>query len=330
MRVLFNTYPVAFDCPGGGEIQLLKCREAVRALGVEVLLFDPWRPQLDRVDLVHYFSVQGGSMNFCAHVKRRGLPLVISPVLWLTDENRAHFPMTEIRDLLHLCDRVLPNSLAERDQLCEAFGLAADNFTVVPNGVDPAFGMPTTPELFRSHFGIAGPFLLNVANIEPRKNQHRLARVARQMQTTVVLVGHVRDSKYLAHCLDEGGGFLRHLGPLEHESPLLKSAYAACNVFVLPSLLETPGLAALEAAAQGASLVVTSVGSTKEYFGDLASYVDPTDESQWRGVLKNSLAAPRDDRLRRHVLGHHTWSAAGDALLEAYIHTVAQPASTRS
>jgi glycosyltransferase involved in cell wall biosynthesis len=196
--------------------------------------------------------------------------------------------------------------------------------------VDPDFGVPVTPELFRSHFGIAGSFLLNVANIEPRKNQHRLARVARQMQTTAVLVGHVRDSKYLAHCLDEGGGFVRHVGPLEHESPLLKSAYAASNVFVLPSLLETPGLAALEAAAQGAPVVITSVGSTKEYFGDLASYVDPADESQWRGVLESKLGTPRDDRLRRHVLDHYTWSAAGDALLEAYTQALPQLASTRS
>jgi glycosyltransferase involved in cell wall biosynthesis len=249
-------------------------------------------------------------------------------VLWLTDENRAHFPMTEIRDLLHLCDRILPNSLAERDQLSEVFGISSGKFTVVPNGVDPAFGVAVDPALFRSHVGISGPFLLNVANIEPRKNQHRLARVARQMETTAVLVGRVRDANYLAHCLDEGGAFLRHLGPLEHESTLLKSAYAACSVFVLPSLLETPGLAALEAAAQGAPVVVTDVGSTTEYFGDLASYVDPTDEREWRAAIEASLSAARDDRLRRHVLDHYTWSAAGDALGEAYTQVLAQPVST--
>ena len=43
--------------------------------------------------------------------------LVISPVLWLTAENRERFPLGEIRDLLHLCDRILPNSQAEADQL---------------------------------------------------------------------------------------------------------------------------------------------------------------------------------------------------------------------
>ena len=75
MRVLFNTYPVAFDCPGGGEIQLLESKKALERVGLEVLLYNFWHPRFDDVDLVHYFSVQGGSMNFCSHVKRRGLPL---------------------------------------------------------------------------------------------------------------------------------------------------------------------------------------------------------------------------------------------------------------
>ena len=123
MRVLFNTYPVAFGCPGGGEIQLLRSKQALEALGVEVLLFDPWRPQFESVDVVHYYSVQGGSMNFCDYVKNIGLPLLISPVLWLTEENRGRFPMGEIHDLLVRCDRILPNSQPECDQLAEAFGM---------------------------------------------------------------------------------------------------------------------------------------------------------------------------------------------------------------
>ena len=41
---------------------------------------------------------------------------------------------------------------------------------------------------------------------------------------------------------------------MEHRDPLLALAYSACSVFALPSTLETPGLAALEAAAAGAPL----------------------------------------------------------------------------
>lgn len=322
MRVLFNTYPVAFACPGGGEIQLRKCQQALEALGVDVLLYDPWQPQFDGVDLVHYFSVQGGSMNFCDYVKRIGLPLAISPVLWLTPENRPQFPLAEIRDLLHRCDRILPNSQAEREQLADAFALDVEKFSVIPNGVDPEFGVPADPAAFRRRFDVSGPFLLNVANVEPRKNQRLLAQVAAQLDVELVLLGHVRDQDYLRTCLAEGGPRVRHLGYLEHADPLLRSAYRACDLFVLPSLLETPGLAALEAAAQGAKLVITAEGATREYFGPFAHYVDPTSAASLRKGIEDGRAARPSDRLRERVLGHFTWGHAGRALVEAYERTL--------
>ncbi len=322
MRVLFNTYPVAFDCPGGGEIQLLKCKQSLEALGVDVVLFDPWRPQFDRVDLVHYFSVQGGSMNFCDYVKRIELPLVISPIVWLTHENRRRLPLGEIRDLLHRCDRILPNSRAECEQLAEAFDVDPERFTVVPNGVDPSFGVPADPDAFRRKFDLEGPFLLNVANVEPRKNQRRLAQVAKRMDVDLVLLGHVRDQDYLRDCLADGGPRVRYVGPLDHADPLLKSAYRACQVFVLPSLLETPGLAALEAAAQGAKVVVTAEGATREYFGVLAEYADPTSTASLQRAIEKQWAASPGDLLRRRVLENFTWTHAGKALVDAYQRTL--------
>ena len=57
VTVLFNTYPVAFDCPGGGEIQLLQYEEHLAEQNIRVLRYDPWHPQFDYVDIIHYFSV---------------------------------------------------------------------------------------------------------------------------------------------------------------------------------------------------------------------------------------------------------------------------------
>ncbi len=329
MRVLFNTYPVAFDCPGGGEVQLLQSKQALEALGIEVLLFDPWQPQFDRVDLVHYFSVQGGSMNFCGYARSLGLPLLISPVVWLTRENRSRLPLGEIRDLLHLCDRILPNSKAEADQLACEFHLPPERFSVVYNGVEPRFGAPADPGEFRRRFGISKPFLLNVANVEPRKNQQQLAQLARRMEIDLVLVGNVRQREFLAGCLEAGGPHVRYLGPLDHDDPLLAAAYRACEVFVLPSLLETPGLAALEAAAAGAKIVITSEGATTEYFDDLVSYADPADVHSLRRAIETQWAAPRDARLRSHVLDHFTWAQTGRALAETYRQTLLAASSVR-
>jgi glycosyltransferase involved in cell wall biosynthesis len=319
MRILFNTYSVAFDCPGGGEVQLIKSREALERAGVQVLLYDIWHPQFDKVDAVHYFSVQGGSSSFCAYAKQRGLPLLISPIIWLTEENVHEMPLAEIRYLLGISDLILPNSKTEADQLFNFFSLDPGKFVVTHNGIDETFSERVPGDLFKEHFGQKEPFVLNVANLESRKNQLALIRAMRGLGIDLVLLGNVRFSSYFEECMKEGADFVRYLGYVDHDSDLLKSAYAACETFVLPSTLETPGLAALEAAASGAKLVVTSVGSTQEYFKDMATYVDPRSVLDIRQGVVKSLKEPKNDWLRSYVLENFTWNHTAARLTEAYI-----------
>lgn len=299
---------------------LLEYKSALEALGVEVFLFDPWHPQFDQVDMVHYFSVQGGSMNFCYHVKRRGMPLLISPVIWLTEENVSTFPMEEIRTLLHISDLILPNSEAEQNQLAAYFRLDREKFAVVFNGISKAYEETVSEDLFRTHFDLWGPYMLNVANVEQRKNQLGLIRAMKDLGMPLVLAGHVRDNAYFEQCMTEGDGMVRYVGALPYCGSLLKSAYRGCRLFVLPSFLETPGIASLEAASQGAPLVITSEGCTREYFGDLATYVAPHDVADIRAGIVSALDKDRQDSLRELVLARYTWESSGGALLKAYRH----------
>jgi glycosyltransferase involved in cell wall biosynthesis len=318
MRVLFNTYPVAFDCPGGGEVQLLECKAALEHLGVQVVLYDQWNPQFEGVDAVHYFSVQGGSTNFCEFVKTKGLPLLISPILWPTEENVSTYPMEEIQSLLKLCDVVLPNSEAEIECLSGFFDLPPEKCKVVTNGVGDSFTSLAETGLFREHFRLEGPFLLNAANIEPRKNQLTLVQAVQAMDMPLILLGGIRDAAYFQECMRQGPHFVQYKGFLPHRGELLKSAYRSCEVFVLPSLLETPGLAALEAATQGTRLVLTSVGSTREYFQDYVTYVNPYDPADIRSGIEAALGRKRDESLRPHVLENFTWDHAARSLIAAY------------
>ncbi|KVS05672.1 glycosyltransferase family 4 protein [Burkholderia vietnamiensis] len=272
MRVLFATYPMAFHTPGGGEIQLLAYRDHLARHGVEVSLFDPWKPRFLEHDLVHFFSCVGGSVHFCHFVKQLGLPLVISSSLWVTEDTRHLYPCDEIRHQLGLADRVIANSDIECDTLARVLNLSRDKFSSVLNGVDDVFFESVPAEQFRNAFDLHAPFVLNVGNIEPRKNQLALIRAMKQMpELKIVFIGHARDPAYARACRDESGDQALYLGPLEHHSPMLRSAYAACDVFCLPSTLETPGLAALEAYAVGTRIAITEVGSTREYFGDTPS-----------------------------------------------------------
>lgn len=277
MNVLYASYPMAFHTPGGGEVQLMAYYHHLRACGININLMDNWNPRLLDNKLVHFFSCVGGSIHFCQFVKSLGLPLVVTSSLWITEKTKHLYPADEIRAQLYLADRIVTNSEMENEALSRVLDIPKDRFYAVYNGVDPLFLERPSPSLFRRAYGIDGPFVLNIGNIEPRKNQLHLAQAMQAFpQHKLILIGHIRDKPYLHQIFQAGlPGQVIYLGPLPHESETLRSAYQACDVFCLPSTLETPGLAALEAAAQGRPLALTEVGSTREYFGTSVAYLQP-------------------------------------------------------
>ena len=144
LTILFNTYPVAFDCPGGGEVQLIKYMEALSQAGVRVLRYDIWNPRFAEADIVHYFSVQGGSWRFCTHVRDVcRIPLVISPIIWIDKPEK--YGMEEIGSTLRMATRILPNSKLECQQLSSFFGLEPSLLTPIVNGVDDVFFEAISP-----------------------------------------------------------------------------------------------------------------------------------------------------------------------------------------
>ncbi|CAH2790513.1 MAG: Glycosyl transferase WbpY [uncultured Paraburkholderia sp.] len=316
VKVLFATYPMAFHTPGGGEIQLLAYRKHLPAHGVEVDLFDPWNSRFLEHDVVHFFSCVGGSVHFCNFVKQLGLPLVVSSSLWVTEDTKHLYPIDEIRHQFSLADRVVANSDIECDTLAQVLELPREKFTTVYNGVEEMFYEPVSAELFREYFDIRGPFLLNIGNIEPRKNQLALVEAMKSMpELPLVLIGHQRDPAYARACLEACGSQVKYLGPLPHESELLRSAYAACEAFCLPSILETPGLAALEAYAAGARIAATEVGSTREYFADQVAYLNPQDPASIAQSIREALTLERGGAERERNL---CWEAVLSPLKELY------------
>jgi glycosyltransferase involved in cell wall biosynthesis len=319
ITVLFNTFPVAFDCPGGGEVQLLKYEQYLKALGVKVIRYDTWNPhpQFDQADIVHYFSVQGGSGRFLHHVKHvRNIPLVLSPIIWIDIPEK--YGLSEIKSILSFADHILPNSKAECDQLTQIFGIPSELQTPIVNGVDELFFEPIDPNIFRKTFDLKDPFVLCLGNIEERKNQLRLIQAVSGSGLYLVLAGHVREAEYAIKCRSAADSKVLFVGSLEHGSQLQRSAYAAADVFCLPSTLETPGLAALEAAAAGTRLVLTGIGCTQEYFGKFAVYLDPYDSYSIKQAIDNALLVPKFSELPKLVRQRYTWKKAAASLHQVY------------
>lgn len=320
MKILINTYPTAYITPGGGEIQLRKTFEMLKKNDIDVELYDPWNPQLDTCDIVHFFSVYGGSYPFCKMVKDRGKKLVVSPVIWLDDMSK--YPIGEIKSILDLADLILPNSQMEAEMLEKKLGISRAKMRIIHNAIDSNVFNNIDIKAFAKMYQL-DKYILNVANIEPRKNQYSLIRAMGAFDIPLVLIGNVRDQNYLEKCktLAKEKSVL-FVNPLPHNSKMLLSAYAGATAFVLPSTLETPGLAALEAAAAGCeNIVLTGIGCTREYFKEYVEYIDNVgDISEIVASIKKKIVVSENPsrKLKEHILNNFTWEHTAEQTMLAY------------
>ncbi|QMV12966.1 D-inositol 3-phosphate glycosyltransferase [Vibrio spartinae] len=313
---------MAFHTPGGGEIQLLAYKDALEKMGVEVDFFDPWNPRFTDYDVIHYFSCVGGSIHICNFVNQLNIPLVVTSSLWMTEETKELYPLGEIIDQFNVADFIVANSDIECNQLSKILNVDIDKFRTVYNGIDDIFTKKIDENLFIKKFDIKNKYILSVANIEERKNQLRLAEAMKFFPDyKLVLIGHVRDHDYYESIRLILGEQLIYVGSIEHSDPIFRSAYCGASAFVLPSTLETPGLAALEAAVMEIPLVITEVGSTTEYFLNEVSYSKPDDVSSIVSAIDNALNHTKEKNLRnlsQRIKKSFSWSSAAEKLISVY------------
>jgi len=338
--VLVHAPSFAFQAPGGGENQLIQTSRHLEAIGVAIRPFSPWVDRLDEARLLHLYGMSREGLELARVARSRNIPVVLSPICWFEPVALLALAPSRVRgaldlakwasrrclprlpgwrrELLSLSDAILPNSRAEANQLVSLFGADRSRIHVVPNGVDPRF-LSSSPDLFRDRFG-GGDFVLYAGRIEPRKNVLGLALAARAAGLPLVVIGSAvpGSEAYAESCIREGGPSARWLGHLDHSDPILASAMAASRVFALPSWFETPGLAALEAAASGSAIVITPFGCTREYFGDHVMYARPDDVRMIARALEHAWDDGPGAGLADHVGTRFLWSRVALKTKEAY------------
>ncbi|MDI6869877.1 MAG: glycosyltransferase [Bacillota bacterium] len=225
----------------------------------------------------------------------------------------------EQRKALEAVDYLLPNSQAEMAQLRLTLGACAIHpFTVVPNAVDAGLFLSATPDRFVERFGLTD-FVICAGRIEGRKNQLMLLYALRECGLPIVLAGASYDQEYLALCHQYAPPQTLFAGPLSAVD--LASAFAAARVHALPSWLDTPGLASLEAALAGCPVVVGNRGAEREYFQDEARYCDPASVAAIREAVWEAYHTPRpevQERLRHRILTQYTWDRAAEMTVTGY------------
>ncbi len=321
MKVLFVIYPEAFIVPGGGEVQLLKTKEALERCGVQVDLYDMWKPNIRQYDVLHIFSLVYLPV-LCEEARKHNIPIACSPIIWV-DENTSEEEKNYILRSCQQPDALLCNSPSEVRQL-GLLDIPKDRLHVTYNAIDKKNAHGPGPELFCTEYGLENKkYILSLANIDRRKNQLRLLQAYQELNLSLPLIiigeainGDVQYERQITQTTIPG---VRVLNALPHGSDMLKSACQGAAVHVLPSLLETPGLASLEAAALGTKIVTTQGGSTRDYFGDMVEYVDPFSVDDIKRGIRNALDNETDtDAVRTHIINNFTWERTAQETLDVY------------
>jgi glycosyltransferase involved in cell wall biosynthesis len=338
VSILYGAQPAVAIKKGGLYIQLLKTKEHMEKLGFQIDLNDPWKdPAPETYNLFHLFGANFSTNILGTLMKDKEIPLVVTPIFFsrhppsvLRMVNRINailFKLLRIstphiytKELLERADRILPNTPREKELIIRGFGINERKVTLVHNGVDSRFA-DANPDEFIARYGIED-FILYVGYIgNGRKNTLSLIKALEGIDTPAVFIGPPVKTPYGELCVKEIGKNKRItlLDPLPHDSPMLASAYAACDIFVLPSLFETPGLAALEAGLAGAKIVITKFGGTEDYFRDEAIYVDPKSIASIHDGINQALKKEKSGRLKTHIRNHYLWPTIAKQLEKVYL-----------
>ena len=212
---------------------------------------------------------------------------------------------------------------------------------VIPNAVDiHRFSPEIDGGSVRSKLKIPPdrPTVLLVGRIVPHKGVEHFIEAARFLPGVQLLVAGEGSSletmEHLALALGVQDR-VRFLGRVSEEN--LPKVYAACDVFVLPSVsrLEAFGIVALEAMATGKPVVVADIPGVREVIEDgreglLADPVNPRDlaDKIQRLVADPALRAEMGRRGREKVLAAFTTETVANQVLDVYKDVLAKGSAT--
>ena len=321
---------------GGVRTQVMQTAHHLRLLGVDVEFIHFDQQHFD-YDLVHIFSASPETIGIAKQTVSAGIKLIVSPVFFsnrytsiisttlkfekgissLGSGIRSDFGIKA--EICNWANAVLPNTQSELELVRDGLKVDENKLQLIPNGVESRF-INATPDLFQEEFRIKD-FILFVGQAgAPRKNVIQLLKTAKNLDSHVVVIGDFYDNEYSKQCLEIASATenIILIDSLDHQSPLLESAYAACSVFCLPSIYETPGIAAMEAALAESKIVITKNGGTKEYFGNHAQYINPKSTIEIENAIKSVISTDINSALKQRILDNYTWEVVAKKTLQVY------------
>lgn len=248
---------------------------------------------------------------------------------------RAAIAAPWMRRMIAASRQVVTVSEHSRARLLERFPEAAGRITVIPNGVAPVFlprgidgpaSSREAPLPALRALGVAGPYLLTVANKKPHKNLELVIRAFARLATVdaalrLVLVGdrfpHLTRLMTLARSL----GVADRIHDLARiPDAQLAALYRQAEVCLFPSRQEGFGMPVLEAMAAGVPVIAVDVPPISTLVGEAAILV-PVDDVEGMAAAVDQLRRDPAQRAARIEAGRaqaatYTWDRSAAALAD--------------
>lgn len=279
---------------------------------------------------------------------RRSLPLVST--FHTLDRVKAEASPEEIDDhdpgrraraeaqVIGCSDAVLASCSVEADQLVDLYGADRARVEIIAPGVDHAFFSPGVRAQAQRAISLqgAGPLLLFVGRIQPLKGVDVAVRalanlIDRGVPTARLVVVGGPSGPMGAHEVNQLHHLVTGLGlvdsvhfvaPQPHE--LLSTYYRAADCVLIPSMSESFGLVALEAASCGTPVVASAVGglTTLVDHNSTGYLIESRDPKDYADALHELWAksGQRAEFSRNAVMkaSTYTWPIAAEGLLSLY------------
>lgn len=328
MRV---THVIRFDAGlyrGGGEIKAERTREALTRQGVDVQIYTPLTQ--DFGDLVHFFGAMNYYWTVAEYCLKRKVPFVCSPIFvtprtprklkWRAFRQR-YIELKGVgnpRKLLSHAKETYYQTEVEKRNALAFYGRTVGDPVILPNGIEPRFaeGVPTA---FRENYGLRKPFVLQASVFNPNKHQLELIQAMRGSDWDLVLLGRAHNEVYVNACRKAAGPNVHFLGNIPHDDPMLPAAYAAAELFCLPSSDDIFANSAMEAAVAGCRLVLGDSWGGQEIYGEWATWVRPGDAGKIKNAIEKARASNHDpERQSAHFLANFSWNVVASRLRKRY------------
>ncbi|MEI9813199.1 MAG: glycosyltransferase family 1 protein [Acidobacteriota bacterium] len=251
---------------------------------------------------------------------------------YFTRFRSAQLTMT-VRRTVQNAARILTPSEFSKSAIVRHYGIDEERVVVIPNGVSSRF-RPLDRDLARTaleaRLGVAGPFILTVGDLQPRKNHLGLLRAFEEVMRAHPELKHrllfVGKETWYSPRLHEAvaastvADRVHFTGFVEDEE--LVTFYGACDLFVYPSFYEGFGLPILEAMACGRAVACSNTTAMPEVADSAGVLFDPADTGEIAHAIANILM-DSDLRARMERLGYQhaasfSWQRSAAQTLNVY------------